>query len=101
MGKAFIGTHDDFSYAVKINNLSTNDIAKLSFGRICEEYDKINAFKDTGKQTWVGCKGKATLASVKKWIRENKPAEFFAKWRRDSDWWKDDSVEIYYKGELS
>ena len=32
-----------------------------------------------------------------KWVKENKPSEFFASWEKDSSSYKDDSVEIFFK----
>ena len=43
---------------------------------------------------YVDAKGKSTIASVKKWIKENKPNEFYCRFDTKID---DDSVQIYYR----
>ena len=57
--------------------------------------DDFKAFKQNAKLVVIGSKGKATFAAVKKWVKENNPKEYFAKWRCDSPLHKDDCVDIY------
>lgn len=60
------------------------------------DYKEVAEFTKTAKKGYVGAKGKATMPAVKKWVRENKPSQFYAKWKADSSMWKDDTVEIWY-----
>jgi hypothetical protein len=97
--KAGFGTNrsDGFSYAVNIPILDSNDFVNMPFGRQLDDARKVQEWKKTAKSTHVGSKGKATLPAVRKWVKENKPTEFYAKWKMDSSNYKDDSVEIFYK----
>jgi len=95
--KPAFGTSDGFSYAVNIPTLDSNEFLKMPFGRQLDDSRKVGEWKKTAKKAYVGAKGKGTLPSVKKWVKENKPSEFYAKWKMDSSSWKDDSVEIFYK----
>lgn len=96
--KPFFGTADGMSYAVKLNGASPNNsFPQMGFGRIVDNRKLIGDFKASAKKGYVGAKGKPTLASVKKWVKENSPDEFYASWKADSSSYKDDSVEIYYK----
>lgn len=54
------------------------------------------AFQKTAKSTHVGAKGKSTMAAVKKWVSERKPAQFYARWKADSPSYKDDSVQVWF-----
>ena len=95
--KPAFGTSDGFSYAVNIPTLDSNEFLKMPFGRQLDDSRKVGEWKKTAKKAYVGAKGKGTLPSVKKWVKENKPSEFYAKWKMDSSNYKDDSVEIFYK----
>jgi len=95
--KAAIKKHEQFNHAVKIDALQSNFFFEQPFGRRINDMRYIDNWKKEAKKAYVGAKGKATLAAVKRWIRENKPTEFFAHWRADCATWKDDVVEIYYK----
>jgi hypothetical protein len=97
--KAAFGTNksDKFSYAVNIPLLDNNDFINMPFGRQIDDAKKVMEWKKDAKKGYVSAKGKATLPAVKKWIKENNPSEFYAKWPMDSGSYKDDSVEIFYK----
>jgi hypothetical protein len=69
----------------------------MPFGRQLGDLRKVQEWKKSAKSTHVGSKGKATLPAVRKWVKEVKPSEFYAKWKMDSPNYKDDSVEIFYK----
>ena len=94
----YFGLNDTgkMNYAVQINNID-NDYPSMPFGRQIEYRTKIKDFKDTAKKTRVDAKGKGTMPSVKAWVKDNKPSEFWASWPKDSSSYKDDSVEIFYK----
>ena len=95
MSKSFIGSHGGHNFAIKIEGVDPGFL-NLPFGVGLDTYKVIGAFTATAKSYHVGAKGKATLAAVKKWLKEEKPSHFYAKWQVDSDNWKDDSVHIFY-----
>lgn len=94
---AKFGSHGGFSYAVKVDGID-NEFFKLSFGQQLDHQKKANFLKSHPeiKVEHVGAKGKATLAAVKQWVKEAKPTQFFAKWQSDSDYYKDDVVQVYF-----
>ena len=95
--KASFGKTKDMSYAVQIDSLDSNDFYTQAFGRQISDLKKADEFIKTAKKGYVDGKGKATLPAVRKWVKENQPSEFYAKWKSDSSWYKDDSIEIFYK----
>ena len=98
-GKASYGDSEGYSYAVQINTLSNNEYFKLPFGRAMSDMNLVNVWlKSEGIKTFnIDSKGKPTMKSVKEWVKQNKPTEFYARWKKDSSSYKDDSVEINYK----
>lgn len=97
--KAKFGNNCGHNYAVKINNLESNEFFRLPFGRQLPDLRKVEAFCKECKTTHVGAKGKATMSAVRKWIKEWSPTEFYAQWRKDSSDYKDDSVKLFFKEE--
>lgn len=97
VNKPSFGTVEGFNYVVNIETLDSNEFYKQPFGRQMDDWKKIKDWKSGAKTAYVDAKGKATMASVKRWVKENKPKEFFTRWKADSSSYKDDSVEIYYK----
>ena len=95
-GGASFGKHDGFSYAVKIDGLSSNDFWKRGFGAMVDEADTLRDFRSRAKKGYADAKGKDTLRSVRAWVKQNRPSQFYARWKSDSPMYKDDSVEIYY-----
>jgi len=95
--KAGIGVSDRHNYVGQINDLDSNEFFKQPFGRQLDDLKKVKKWKETAKKEYVGAKGKPTLPAVKRWIKDNKPSEYYAMWRQDSSSYKDDSVEIWYK----
>jgi hypothetical protein len=95
--KAFIGKIGKKSYAIKIDALDSNSFPEKNFGQQIGDLKIVKEWKTNAKKDVVGSKGKATLASVKAWVTETKPSEFYASWESDSSTYKDDSVEIWYK----
>lgn len=95
--KPSFGTNGQRSYAVKINDLDTNEFYTQSFGRSLSDVKKVDEFKKNSKKDWIGAKGKSTMPAVKAWIKLNNPSEFYCSWKSDSSFYKDDSVEIYYR----
>lgn len=96
--KPAFGTSEGFNYAVNIDSLDSNEFFKEPFGRRMGDMRKVNEWSKTAKKGYAMSKGKPTMASVKKWVKEMNPSEFYARWQKDSIMYKDDSVEILYKG---
>ena len=90
------GTNDGFNWAVRIDGIN-NEFFKQPLGRRFHDQKKARAFAETAKKHYVGAKGRSTLAAVKEWVREEKPKQFYAMWKADSDFYKDDSVCIAYE----
>jgi hypothetical protein len=80
---------------VKIKGVD-KDFYKAPFGRQIDDLRKVKAFTGTAKTAYVDAKHKGTLAAVKQWIKATNPSEYYAKWRKDSSNYKDDSVQIFY-----
>lgn len=96
--KGFVGDMGKRSYAVKIDGVDSSFLGK-SMGQQTDEWEKIKAFKETAKKTSVDAKGKGSVAAVKAWIKMRKPDQYFATWQSDSDNYKDDSVEVWFKAD--
>lgn len=96
-GKPSFGTSEGYNYAVNIKGLDSNDFYTEPFGRSINDRKKAKEFAQSAKSGYADCKGKPSVPAVRKWIRENNPTEFYAMWKKDSNFYKDDSVEIYYK----
>ena len=86
----------NFNHVFKIQGVD-KDIYSQSFGRAIEGHKTIKKFCDTAQLEHIGCKGKATLKTVKEWIKENKPKEYYASWQKDSSHYKNDVVKIHIK----
>lgn len=95
--KPSFGSDREFNYAVNVKGLESNGFYTKSFGHQISDLRKIQEFQNAAKKGYVDAKGKATLTSVKNWVKENHPQEFYARWKKDSSHYKDDSVEIHYK----
>ena len=86
----------EYNYLVKISGVEDR-FWEQAFGRQVDSLKKVKEFLASAESTHVGAKGKATLAVVRGWIKDNKPSQYYAKWKKDSGEYKDDSVEIHYK----
>lgn len=84
------------TYAVKINNIDNNDFFKLSFGRGLDDRRKVDIFQQKANSIYVKTWQGSSLAAIKSWIKEFKPAEFYASWTADSANYHDDVVKIYF-----
>lgn len=90
-----IKTHGDKAYAINLKFVP-KDYPTLIFGQQLKIRSEIQKWLKTAKKGYVGAKNKPTLTSVRNWVSEVKPKEFYAVWRKDSKFYKDDCVEIYY-----
>ena len=97
MGIFDIG-NDSFTHniIVKIKGVD-KEYYRAPFGRQMDDLKKVKAFMETAKTAYVNAKHKGTLTAVKRWIKETSPSEYYAKWRKDSSNYKDDSVKVYYR----
>lgn len=92
--KPLIGNYSKFNYAILLEDTPLNSpIFKM------DDLKRIRKFTEEAKVTHIDAKGKPTLPAVKKFIKEMKPIEYYAKWQADSSYYKDDSVEFFYKSE--
>lgn len=96
--KGYIGDMGKQSYAVKIDGVDPAFLGK-SMGQQTDDLAKIKAFKETAKKTHVDAKGKSSLAAVKAWVKMRQPDQYYAAWQTDSDNYKDDSVEVWFKAD--
>lgn len=92
---AKFGKADGFSWAVNVDGID-NEFFRQPFGRRLDDQRKASEFAQSAKTAYVNAKGRATLTEVRRWVRENQPSQFFARWRSDSANWKDDVVMIAY-----
>lgn len=99
--KPSFGSSGEFNYAVKIDSIESNDFYERPFGRQLEDLKKVKNFKEESEKKFIGAKGIPTLKAVKEWVKENKPKQFYAQWRKDSRYYKDDVVEIWVSNESS
>lgn len=93
--KQSYGNHEKKSYAVKIDDVN-NEFYKQPFGRQIADRRLVSTFIECAKTERVDTKGKSTMATIKAWVKENKPQQFYASWQSDSELYKDDSVQIFY-----
>jgi hypothetical protein len=94
--KAVFGKAEGFNYAVKVPGVDPHFFT-YSFGRQIDDKWKINEWANGAQKGYAGAKGKATVSSLKEWVKVYQPDEFYAQWRQDSSNWKDDVVEVLYK----
>ena len=95
MGKAFYGTKGEQKLACKLDFVSCNDFPFQLFGRVLADHQKVREWQTKAKKEYIDSKGKAGMASVKKWIKENNPSQFYILWK-ESNFYKDDTLQIYY-----
>lgn len=99
-GKPFFGrTTSGRSCAFCVDGVDGTFVGK-NFGQQIDSLHKLKAFQDTAKcKAYVDTKRRKALAAVKEWVRDNQPSQFFAVWTSETDFYKDDSVEIFYAKE--
>lgn len=86
-------SNNRYNYVVKLNGVPstiTPDDLELTYSKI------VNDFIKTAKRDNAPCKGRPSLPAVKRLIAAISPTQVYARWRKDSADWKDDSVDIYY-----
>ena len=93
--KAFVNKSvEGFTVVAKFDNFSAEQFSN-NLGYQITHREDFKSFKQQAKLVIIGSKLKPTFATVKKWVSENKPKQYFAKWRGDSALYKDDCVEMY------
>ena len=97
-GKACYGTVEGRTYAFRVDGVDGGEFFGLPFGRRLEAMKKLIKFQDeTAKHVeYVGTKRRKILPAVKEWVRDTKPSQFFAVWNSETDFYQEDSVEIFY-----
>ena len=85
-----------YYYAVKINEVPS-DYWRKPFGRQLDDLKKINRFRERATRNYICAKGKPTHHIVRSWLKEHKPKAYYAKWQKETSYYKDDSIEIFYE----
>lgn len=93
--KAFFGSAEGLNYAVNIDGVD-NQFPTYPFGRQLDDLKKVKAFMASAKKSYADAKHKATMPAVKKHIKDQGYSQFYARWKKDTSMYKDDSVEIFY-----
>jgi len=96
--KAWYGAVEGQTYAFRVDGVDGGDFFGLPFGRRLDALKKFTKFKEqTAKHVeYVGTKRRKILPAVREWVRDTKPSQFFAVWTSETDFYHDDSVEIFY-----
>ena len=90
--KASYGTIEDRRYAFCVDGVDGASFFGQPFGRRIDAMKKLMSFAETAKSGHAD----ATMKAVREWVKLHEPSQFYAVWRADSPWYKDDSVEIFY-----
>jgi len=88
------GHGDGYKYAVKIKGLN-NEFFKLTYPETVKDRQIVDKFiqaKDVVSITLITA-NKASLHAVKKWVKDNKPLEVYARWEAEPV----ESVLIFYR----
>lgn len=86
------GFNAEPSYAIKINGI--DDFESLSIFDRMKELKKIDKWKNGAdvKTDRILVTGKSAFAAVKKWVKQKRPSEFFARWHEG-----DGDIVVFYK----
>ena len=90
--KSCYGSTGGRSYAFRVDGVDGTFIGK-TFGRQLETLRALKAFRDQATHV---AHVKGSQRAVKEWVKENKPSQFFAVWTPETDFYHDDSIEIFY-----
>ena len=91
--KSFYGrTTSGRSCAFRVDGVDGTFVGK-KFGQQLEMLRALKAFQDDAEHVAYV---KGNLRAVKEWVRDNNPSQFFAVWTSETDFYHDDSVEIFY-----
>ena len=91
--KPFYGrTTSGRSCAFRVDGVDGTFVGK-NFGRQLEMLRALKAFRDRAEHV---AHVRGSQRAVKAWVKENKPSQFFAVWTPETDFYHDDSVEIFY-----
>ncbi len=88
------GEAKGYKYAVKIDGVDGKRYIN-SFKEQVAKKSIVDKFLRNARKGYVDAKGKSTMAAVKRWVKENNPSQYYAKWREGAGY-KDDVIEIYY-----
>ena len=91
--KSFYGrTTGGRSCAFRVDGVDGTFVGK-TFGRQLEMLRALKAFRDRAEHTAYV---KGSQRAVKEWVKDNNPSQFFAWWISETDFYHDDSIEIFY-----
>lgn len=94
--KPFIGKVDKVSYAINLDLPNGNKFPTLPFARQIEDMRVVREFKTQAKRAFISAKRIPTLKAVRQWVKDFKPASYYARWQADCQCYKDDVVELFY-----
>ena len=86
----FFSLHGSFSYAYRVEGIRPGTHDSLDTAILAV------AFIKKARRVYLDCKGKKTESVVRKWLKENKPTQFWVKWKTSNSSYHDDSIELYY-----
>lgn len=84
-----------FNFAYRVEGVEPG-YHRFGYGKKIRDIHNVNEFKMVAKSFYVGAKKKPTISAVRLWVKENKPSQFWACWKTDTDFYKDDSVQVWY-----
>ena len=76
--------------------VSAKEFNSMPFGRQIEHFKQIESFKQSAKRNHFGQKGRSFSAGLKDFLKLYEAKEYYCI-NRNSENWKDDSTEIWYK----
>jgi len=85
-------TVEGVSYAFCVNGVNGTFRGQI-FERQIDALSKLKAFQDRAEHV---AHVRGSQKAVREWVREKKPSQFFAWWISETDFYHDDSVEIFY-----
>lgn len=67
--------------------------------QLIDDLRKVNQFIDIADRLYVSGKrkGGVSMSQVKRALKEVGADQFFARWKKPTSYYSDDSIQIYYK----
>jgi len=90
--KSCYGSTGGRSYAFRVEGVDGSFFGQI-FGRQIDALRALKAFQDRAKHVAYV---KGSQKAVREWVRDNNPDQFLAVWTSETDFYKDDSIKIFY-----
>jgi len=90
--KAYCVTVEGVSYAFRVDGVNGTFRGQI-FERQIDALSKLKAFQDRAEHV---AHFRGSQKAVKEWVKDNNPSQFFAWWISETDFYHDDSIEIFY-----